>query len=178
MVSRTPPRRDLRGGKPSHHCTPPAIDSAHWQSARRAQIQTHLHLAHPEFKCAPACESPAWEDPARNARSKEAPHATLLPFESEKLAIAHALDLRTTGESTALGVERRVLWLSGQDKTWRFRFTAELHHRPVDFHALAFNDSGWSPVAVPMSWELLVCMSHSPHAAAHPHTRAPVGPRK
>lgn len=141
------------------------IASATFEDVQRMMHQTPTERA--KYGCPVPCEQPAWEDPAVNQRRREAPHATLHPFETEALAAAHALDTADIDAST------RVLVLSGSDASWTFHFTGEIHRRPsvraarpldstepnaapfVPFYEPSFNDSTWSRIAVPSNWEMM-----------------------
>ena len=140
-------------------------------------VQRALHSSPSEFAkygCPEPCKPPAWEDPLHNHHRREAPHATLHPFESTSLAAANALD------ESPIEASSRVLMLSGPDATWRFHYSAEIHLRPsvlatrgssprtdressfgapetpfVPFYSPAFNDTSWAAVPVPSNWEML-----------------------
>ena len=144
-------------------------------------VQRVLHASPSEFAkygCPEPCRPPAWEDPQRNHRRREAPHASFLSFESDELAISHALD------AAQISASSRVLMLSGPETNWRFHFSAEMHKRPrvrssaagdvrsataassgggasgllpafEPFYAPSYNDSSWYRVPVPSNWEML-----------------------
>jgi len=83
---------------------------------------------------------PDWENPAVFAVNREAPHATLFPFESRDLAIA-----RDRGQSA---------YFRSLNGRWRFHWVPTPDERPRDFFRPAFDDSGWAEIPVPSNWEL------------------------
>ena len=84
---------------------------------------------------------PEWEDPGVVSINKEAPHATLFPFESRGLAVQ--------GRPYVSAYHRS---LNGQ---WKFSWARKPADRPVDFYRTDFDDSAWDEIPVPSNWELL-----------------------
>lgn len=151
--------------------------AATFEDVQRVMHNTPTELA--KYGCAVPCHLPPWEDPTVNHRRREPPHASLHPFESESLAVGHALDTAELHDSA------RVLMLSGSEESWAFHFSSELHQRPsvasarrtpagasglttptsatggaspaamfVPFYASTYNDSAWARIAVPSNWEV------------------------
>lgn len=97
-------------------------------SATFEDVQRYLHTEPSEFakfQCPMPCQPPAWEDPGVNQRRREPPHATLASFESERLAVSHAL------HATTLSASERVLMLTDERTLhWAFHYSAQIHRRP------------------------------------------------
>jgi beta-galactosidase len=85
-------------------------------------------------------ELPDWENPSVLEINKEAPHATLFPFESKELAAAGK---KEDSEFFHL--------LNGE---WRFNWVRSPGERPQDFYREDFDDSGWDYIPVPSNWEV------------------------
>jgi len=85
-------------------------------------------------------QAPDWENPAVYAVNREAPHATLFPFESRDLAIG-----RDRGTSA---------YFRSLNGRWKFHWVATPDERPRDFFQPAFDDRGWAEIPVPSNWEL------------------------
>ncbi len=83
---------------------------------------------------------PDWENPAVWAINREAPHATLFPYETRELALA-----RDRAGSAYFEL------LNGR---WRFHWAPKPDDRPVDFYRASFDDSAWGDIPVPSNWEL------------------------
>ncbi len=48
--------------------------------------------------------------------------------------------------------EKRVVSLNG---IWRFKWSADVETRPVDFYKSGYNDSHWDTIQVPSNWQML-----------------------
>ncbi len=87
-----------------------------------------------------AQELAEWQNPAIVELNKEAPHATLFPFDNRDLAIANQKDKSVNFHS-----------LNGQ---WAFNWVRNQAERPKDFHKPGYDDSRWKSIAVPANWEV------------------------
>ena len=87
-----------------------------------------------------AVQVPDWENPAVYAINREAPRATLFPFESRELA---------AGRDRA-----KSAWFRSLNGRWKFHWVATPDERPRDFFQPAFDDAGWAEIPVPSNWEL------------------------
>ncbi len=81
-----------------------------------------------------------WQTPAVVQVNKEAPHATLFPYESKALAKANKK-----------ADSRYYQLLNGQ---WKFNWVSKPADRPADFYKTDFDDSAWSTFPVPANWEI------------------------
>ena len=81
-----------------------------------------------------------WQDHTVFRINKEAPHATLFPFENEALAVMNQK------EQSA-----RFLSLNG---LWKFYFAQKPADRPVDFFKEDFKTGDWADIPVPANWEV------------------------
>lgn len=81
-----------------------------------------------------------WENPKIFEINKEAPHATLFPFESQKMALAN-----NQGDSEFFRL------LNGN---WKFNWVSDPADRPADFYETDFNDMSWGTIPVPGNWEV------------------------
>jgi beta-galactosidase len=80
-----------------------------------------------------------WENPALVDEGKEPPRADFVPYQSvDQLVRDNKWD------------SPFVHSLNGQ---WKFNWVEKPALRPVDFYKETFNDSGWSNIQVPGSWE-------------------------
>jgi beta-galactosidase len=83
---------------------------------------------------------PEWDDPGVVRVNKEAPHATLTAFPAEELARTHD--------------RGRSPWYRLLNGEWKFRLVPAPSARPENFYAAAFDDSSWTTIPVPSSWQL------------------------
>jgi len=83
---------------------------------------------------------PDIENPRMFNQHKEAPHATLMPFESLEAALTKKRDESIYYQS-----------LSG---TWKFNWVRKPADRPLDFYKPDFDVSAWDDIPVPSNWEL------------------------
>lgn len=80
------------------------------------------------------------ENPAIFNRNKEIPHATLLPFSSQKEAI------NNNRQSSP--------WYYSLNGTWKFNWVNKPSERPKDFYKPDFDVSNWNNIPVPANWEM------------------------
>jgi len=111
-----------------------------------------------------------WENLEVLSRNREAPHATLFPYESVALAREGRRD-----------DSRYYQLLSG---TWKFHWVRAPGDRPMDFYRADFDASGWEDIEVPGNWETqgygtAIYLNHPyefPRNQPHiPHDYNPVG---
>ncbi len=81
-----------------------------------------------------------WENPAVNQINTEEPHATFIPFKTEKRAL----------ENNSLNSEFYQL-LNGN---WKFHWSKNPAERPVDFYKVSYNISEWIELPVPADWQM------------------------
>ncbi|UCC72525.1 MAG: DUF4981 domain-containing protein [Gemmatimonadota bacterium] len=111
--------------------------------ATATRLPLYLALAWAPFLIptgAEAQEAPDWENPAVVAINKEAPHATLFPFESRELALARD--------------EGRSLYYQLLNGRWKFNWVRKPADRPADFYREDYDDSDWTEIVVPGNWEV------------------------
>ncbi len=80
-----------------------------------------------------------WENLSVLSRNREAPHATLFPYESVEAA------LRREREASPY-----YRLLSG---TWKFHWAPAPADRPMEFHRPDYDVNGWDDIEVPGNWE-------------------------
>ena len=80
-----------------------------------------------------------WENVGVTGINKEAPHATLMPFDSVRSATIDRTKSR---------------WYRSLNGTWKFNWVKTPEERPKDFYEPGFDDSGWSDIPVPSSWQM------------------------
>lgn len=85
-------------------------------------------------------ETPEWENPEVFAVNKEAPHATLLPFQDA-----------TTAVSFAPEKSDRMILLNGD---WKFKFLSKPADAPKNFFQQTFSDADWDVLRVPSNWQI------------------------
>ena len=78
-----------------------------------------------------------WENEQVLARHRLPARASFVPYPDEPSAVE--------------GASARVLSLNGP---WRFHWSPRPETRPVDFHCLGFDDSGWETIPVPSNWQM------------------------
>lgn len=115
-------------------------------------------------------EVPDWENLEVLSRNREAPHATLFPYESVEEALGEGRE-----------ASRYYQLLSG---TWKFHWVGAPADRPIDFYRPDFDVSGWDDIQVPGNWETQgygtpIYLNHPyefPRNQPHiPHDNNPVG---
>lgn len=80
-----------------------------------------------------------WEDPTVFNINRTAPHASFIPFETERLAWDNNKDQSEYFQS-----------LNG---TWKFNIASNPSKRPVDFYKEDFDVTNWDNIKVPANWE-------------------------
>lgn len=80
------------------------------------------------------------EDPECLGINKQPFHATLMPYASQKEALAAKRDASSFSRS-----------LNG---LWKFNWVTEPSLRPVDFYQTNFDASGWKDIPVPSCWQI------------------------
>ncbi|MFN8488466.1 MAG: glycoside hydrolase family 2 TIM barrel-domain containing protein [Caldilineaceae bacterium] len=81
-----------------------------------------------------------WDNPQLMGRNKEPAHATLLPYSTEREALA-----------TDRYASTYLKLLNG---AWRFYWSPNPASAPADFYQLGFDDKGWTMLPVPSCWQL------------------------
>ncbi len=81
-----------------------------------------------------------WENQAVSEINREAPHASLMPFDSEAKVPANDFSASPFYKS-----------LNGK---WKFYFVNKPADRPTGFFSSSFNDSEWKLIDVPANWDL------------------------
>lgn len=72
--------------------------------------------------------------------NKEAPHASLFPFENQWNALS--------------GDKEKSKWYQSMNGRWRFHWVKNPEERPVDFFEPDFEDAEWDFINVPGNWEV------------------------
>ncbi len=80
------------------------------------------------------------EDPTVFQINQEKPRAHFFPYESEALAIENNPD--------------RSQYFQSLNGEWKFNYSPNPNDREKNFYKANFNDSEWSTIKVPGSWEL------------------------
>ncbi len=88
---------------------------------------------------APA-QTPDWENPEMFDRSKEAPHATFMPFKDETVAMTKD--------------RRASVYYKSLSGAWKFNWVRKPSDRPAGFFRHEFDVSSWDDILVPSNWEL------------------------
>ena len=83
--------------------------------------------------------SEPWEDNKIFSINKEAPHASLFPFQSRDAALADSKEQ-----------SNNYLLLNG---LWKFNWQRSPKNKPNAFETANFNDSKWQKIPVPGNWE-------------------------
>ncbi|MFL6274389.1 MAG: glycoside hydrolase family 2 TIM barrel-domain containing protein [Blastocatellia bacterium] len=83
---------------------------------------------------------PDWENPRVFGINKELPHATLVPYPSERAALA--------ADAQASPFVRS---LNGQ---WKFHWVKQPSERPSRFYEVDYDVSSWKEIRVPSNWEM------------------------
>ena len=81
-----------------------------------------------------------WENQAVSEVNREAVHASLMPFDTEKKVIANDFSASPFYKC-----------LNGQ---WKFNLVTKPSDRPANFFQQNFDDSKWNLIDVPSNWEL------------------------
>ena len=87
-----------------------------------------------------AAQKPEWDNPAIFRVGTEKAHATMMAFPSAALA--------QTGDRA------KSPWFRLLNGTWKFHHAMRPSERPVDFFRTEFDDSAWSTIPVPSSWQM------------------------
>ncbi len=82
-----------------------------------------------------------WENPDVIGINKMAPHATLLPFPDERMALENDWS-------------KSPYYINLNGK-WKFHWSESPSQRPVNFYLPDYNDSQWDLIPVPANWEFL-----------------------
>ncbi len=82
---------------------------------------------------------PDWQNPAVVAINKEAPHATMIPFQDERFALEH-----NRVKSAFIKILNGI---------WKFNWVERPADAPKDFFLPSYNDNAWNPMVVPSNWE-------------------------
>ncbi|MFC1606467.1 glycoside hydrolase family 2 TIM barrel-domain containing protein [Candidatus Latescibacterota bacterium] len=81
-----------------------------------------------------------WENPAVFNINKEEPHTTLIPYDGSKSAMT--------------GNRFKSPYLKLLNGDWKFNWVRKPEDRPKDFFTSGYDDSEWSTIQVPGSWQL------------------------
>jgi len=81
-----------------------------------------------------------WENPEVVGRNKEPGHCTLMPYADAQAA------LRCKREQS-----RFYMSLNGP---WKFNWVEKPADRPIDFHNVDYDVSGWKEIPVPSNWQM------------------------
>ena len=81
-----------------------------------------------------------WENQRVIGRNKEPAHCTLMPH--------------GTCEEAKLGTREASPYYLCLNGNWRFHWVASPDKRPVGFHRLSYDVSGWDEIEVPSNWQL------------------------
>lgn len=98
------------------------------------------------FICLAGCfsqldaQTPDWENPHMFNQHKEAPHATFMPFSSEKDALTKKREASMYYQS-----------LNG---LWKFYWSRKPADRPQNFYKQDYDVSQWKDIPVPANWEI------------------------
>ncbi|MEM2886429.1 MAG: hypothetical protein QXF24_10135, partial [Thermoproteota archaeon] len=83
---------------------------------------------------------PDWENPKVVGRNKEPAHVRLIPYADVETAIS--------------GDPSRSPWYLSLNGDWKFKLVRNPWLVPEGFHRGDFDDSGWSTIPVPSSWQM------------------------
>ncbi|SMO52249.1 beta-galactosidase [Saccharicrinis carchari] len=105
-------------------------------------------------------QTPDWENPKMFNQNKEAPHATLMPFESEQAALTKK--------------RKESVFYQSLDGSWKFNWVRKPADRPMDFYKPSYDVSGWDNIPVPGNWEVQgygvpIYVNHQYEFADHKH---------
>ena len=81
-----------------------------------------------------------WENPSVIGMNKQAPHATLIPYQSVEAAMQFDPEQSEFFRS-----------LNG---TWKFKWSPNTESRPLDFYTPGFDAGDWDDIEVPSNWQL------------------------
>ncbi len=81
-----------------------------------------------------------WENQAVSEINREAPHVSLMPFDTESKVVANDFTASPYYKS-----------LNGQ---WKFNLSSKPSDRPSSFFQQKFDDSNWKLIDVPSNWEM------------------------
>ncbi len=91
------------------------------------------------YSVAKTQEREPWEDNKVFAINKEAPHASLFPFQSRDAALINVKEQNNN-----------FLLLNG---LWKFDWQRSPKNKPKGFETVNFNDDNWQQIPVPGNWE-------------------------
>lgn len=86
-----------------------------------------------------AQQIPDWENPDVVGINKNAPHATMIPYPDERMALEN---------NRVMSPFFRML-----NGYWKFNWVEKPADRPLDFYDPEYDDTGWKPIPVPSNWE-------------------------
>jgi beta-galactosidase len=95
-------------------------------------------------------ETNDWENLAVTSIHKEAPHCTLIPYDTFSDALKGA---KRRCDSEARGARRASSNYQSLNGKWRFNWVANPDERPMDFYQPEFDVDGWDKIPVPSNWE-------------------------
>ena len=81
-----------------------------------------------------------WENHQLFQINKEAPHASLFPFENTEAALADNME--------------QSPWFKSLNGVWKFNLVQKPADRPLDFYKESFDVSEWDLIPVPSNWEV------------------------
>jgi beta-galactosidase len=81
-----------------------------------------------------------WENPAVIGLNKQAPHATLMPYQS--------------AESAKRFDPEQSVFFKSLNGVWKFRWSENTDSRPMDFYTPEFDAGDWDDIEVPSNWQM------------------------
>lgn len=81
-----------------------------------------------------------WENPGITSRNKEAPHTTLMPYESRERAVA--------------ANRFQSAYFLSLNGTWKFNWVKKPGIRPAEFFKPGYDVSQWDDIRVPLNWQM------------------------
>ena len=81
-----------------------------------------------------------WQNPAVVRINKEAPHATLMPYQSQDVAVK--------------GNRMESSFCRSLNGDWKFHYVGNPEARPKDFYQLDYDVSEWATIPVPSNWQM------------------------
>jgi beta-galactosidase len=110
------------------------------QTMKKNILSVILLLAAMITASAQEASIPDWENPGLISINKEAPHATLMPYDSE----ARALQGDMAGSP----------YYKSLNGMWKFNWVERPADRPQGFYSPGYDDGTWDSIPVPANWEL------------------------
>jgi beta-galactosidase len=92
------------------------------------------------LSCPVLAQLPEWENPRVNSRNTEKPHATLIPYGTERQALQY---------DRAASPYYRSL-----NGTWKFKWVQKPSLVPAEFYAPQTSTADWDDLPVPSSWQV------------------------